>query len=498
MSRNSVVIGVIVLVCCSSGVPVFAGVSFGASIELRAGSTMGSSADLPTWYQGDVWTYSINPLYFSSPNGSFSGSIQNFKQQVVGIVGDAYKVTITGTITGSLVISGYSGTVAGTITGTSYMRVSDLAEESSAIQSQGTIIVNYVPLPYDLNLVTESSPALELFDFPVLIDEQWLLQTTTTTSGLFSIVGFYEQSLNGSQYIDETVSCTGEESIIVPAGDFLCLTVARGSTTTWYSSEAGNIVKSVIDESAENVTVQMTQSLQSFSRVVQPLAVTMDLNPSVAAPGAMVTVSGVVTNTGSGNPVQNGTVSVTIPSTGGSWSTTTDSSGQYMLSFIAPTMLDDTPSSFPRETGSGGVMVSCTGDCFSGYRVQTLTTVTDTAPLAPEIQGSTEGKVGTPIPYSFVFQDPENDNLSYYINWGDGENTSWVGPDNIGDLVVDHIYTKRGTYTITAKTMDVYGLESPAGTLQVKMPVDVSSPLLHLFFERFPHAFPLLRHLLGC
>jgi hypothetical protein len=476
-------------------------------LSLNGISSLGNSAyghsrvesvDLPTWYQGDSWTYKIDPLSFTSPNASFSGSIQNLKEQVNGIVGDAYSVSLSGTISGTLTITGFSGSVTGDITGSSLMRVSDLAEETSEINSQGIILYQFIPFPYELHLVTTSEPSLEVFDFPLGVGETWQLASLSTMSGYFSITGVYEQSLNGSQWVEETVSCTGEESVSVPAGVFDSFLISRGTTSTWYSSGAGNIVKSMIDESSENFSVQMTQMLQSFSRAPQPLTVTELLTPCVAAQGASIKVSGIVTNTATGLPLQNATVTVTIPSTGGDWSTTTDAVGQYSFSFLAPDMSDDTPTSLPRETGSGGVLVSCSDGGLSGYRVQTLTTVTDTAPHAPTIQGSTEGKVNTPIPYAFTFFDPENDNLSYYINWGDGQNTSWVGPGSLqGGLVVDHIYTKRGSYTITAKTMDIYGLESSVGTLQVTMPVDVSSPMFHWFFARFPHAFPLLRHLLG-
>jgi hypothetical protein len=436
-------------------------------------------------------------LYFSSPNASFTGSIQNLKEHVVGIVGDAYMVEITGALSGSLVFNDIPGEVSGEISGTSYMRISDLAQETSEIHSQGTITIVIFQVPYTLDLLTNSSPALEVFDFPLIIGDQWRIRSLETTQGSFSIQGYYQQSLNGSMAIDENVSCIGEESISVPAGVFDCLTLSRETATVWYSSQAGNIVKTTIDQSGENVTVQMTQSLQSFSRAPQPLTVTETLTLLMAAPGATMMVSGVVTNTGSGAPVQNGPVSVTIPCAGESWSTTTDATGHYTVSFSAPLILDDTPSSSPRETGSGGVIVSCSSGGLSGYRVQTLTTVTDTAPLPPEIGGSTEGKVGTPIPYGFTFHDPEGDNLSYYINWGDGVNTSWVGPGDIQGVVVDHTYTKKGMYTITAQTKDVYGLESPVGTLTVTMPVKQAHPFLQWLFERFPHAFPILRHLLG-
>jgi hypothetical protein len=161
-----------------------------------------SEGDIPTWYQGDEWTYTIDPLYYSSPNGSFSGSIENMKQKVVGITDDMYEIEITGEISGELSMNEFTGDCNGDITGISYVRVSDLAESSTELHSEGTITVLFIPIPYELDLTTSSSPLLELYDFPLNVGEEWQILGVTTTTGAFTIEGLYEQSLNGSQYVD--------------------------------------------------------------------------------------------------------------------------------------------------------------------------------------------------------------------------------------------------------------------------------------------------------
>ena len=62
-----------------------------------------------------------------------------------------------------------------------------------------------------------------------------------------------------------------------------------------------------------------------------------------------------------------------------------------------------------------------------------------------------------------------------------------------------HTWNKRGTYTIRVKARDTLGEESDWGYLEVEMPVNQQSahPLFHWFLERFPNAFPTIRHLLG-
>jgi len=461
------------------------------------GIIIASEGDIPTWYQGDQWTYTIDPLYFSNPNGSFSGSVQNFKQKVIGIAGDAYEVNITGEISGVITVNGIPGDLSGGITGTSYMRISDLAEETTTLHSQGTVVV-LIPFPYVMDIITNSTPPLEVFDFPLNIGEQWQLLCMSTTQGSFHIQGIIDQSLNGTQSVDETVQCTSKEQVSVPAGAFDCYKISRSNTTIWYSSDAGNIVKSIVDQNDPNMTLQATLSLQTFSRSAQPITVSEDIEPSVTLPGASVVISGQARNTGTGAAIQNASVSIEIPSLSLVWTTTTNTTGYYTKTITAPTMIDDTPSG--RETGSGGVIVQCTSGSLSGYRVQTLVTIINTAPLTPSIVGPSKGKPGTAYPYTVVAVDPENDGLFYFIDWGDNTTSGWLGPYGSNtNMTVSHTFAAKGTYLIKAKAKDVYGAESGWGTLQVKMPNSINAinlPLLTLFeqfFERHPHAFPLLR-----
>ena len=133
-----------------------------------------------------------------------------------------------------------------------------------------------------------------------------------------------------------------------------------------------------------------------------------------------------------------------------------------------------------------------------------LQIINDQPPSIPAINGPPSGKAKQNYNYTIVSTDPEGNNISYYVNWGDGTNTGWIGPFNSGyERTVNHTWNKRGTYTIKAKAKDNYSAESGWGTLQVKMPLSNNAmyslwlQFLERFFERHPHAFPLLRHLLG-
>jgi hypothetical protein len=497
LKRSAVTYGVLLLFMCISIIPSIAGVLNGQVPVPPTVATTGKSSegDIPTWYQGDQWIYTVDPLYYSGPNGSFSGTIENFKQKVVGITDGMYDIEITGDINGDLTMSEFSGEVNGEITGTSHIRVSDLAEETTELQSQGTITVLFIPLPYQMNLVTSSIPLLELYDFPINVGEQWQLLCINTISGSFTVSGLYNQSFNEGGLISETAQCTQKEQVSVPAGAYECYKIGRTDTNTWYSTDVGNTVKSIIDESDENSTIEVTITLESFNRAAQPITISEDISPAVVFPGTSVIISGQALTTGSADPVQNGAITIEIPSTGDSWSTTTDSDGYYSKTIIAPTINDDTACI--GETGSGGVIVQCVNGSLSGYRIQTLTALLNTPPDTPSIDGETKGKVDVSYSYTVVTTDSEMNEVMYYVDWGDSTNSSWVGPYSSGEsITISHTFTEKGTYTIKVKARDSFLAESGWGTLQVTMPKSFSYPNLLRFLERFPFLFQLVQSLL--
>ena len=124
------------------------------------------------------------------------------------------------------------------------------------------------------------------------------------------------------------------------------------------------------------------------------------------------------------------------------------------------------------------------------------------APNAPEIEGQTSGKPGTSYNYTFTSTDPDGDQISYYVDWGDNTNTGWFGPfASATPQTKSHTWSVEGkTYTIEAKTRDIYGAESIWAYLEITMPRNnriAHNSLFLQFLERFPNMFPILRYLLG-
>jgi hypothetical protein len=116
--------------------------------------------------------------------------------------------------------------------------------------------------------------------------------------------------------------------------------------------------------------------------------------------------------------------------------------------------------------------------------------------------GTLNGKINVLYTYSSSTTDPDNDQLYYLFDWGDGTNSSWVGPFASGaTATAQHKWTTKNTYSIKVKAKDPSGAESSwSDPLTVKMPFIYNLPM-QLFwerlFERFPNLFPILRHLMG-
>lgn len=139
----------------------------------------------------------------------------------------------------------------------------------------------------------------------------------------------------------------------------------------------------------------------------------------------------------------------------------------------------------------------------SGYHIYSIPALFNTSqpPTPPTITGPAKGKVGVATEYNFTTTDPEGDEVYYFIDWGDGINSSWIGSYSSDDVIPQsHTWSKRGTYTIKAKAKDIHGNESDWETFSVKMPYSYNMPFIQFWmklFERFPNAFPILRYLLG-
>jgi parallel beta-helix repeat protein len=120
--------------------------------------------------------------------------------------------------------------------------------------------------------------------------------------------------------------------------------------------------------------------------------------------------------------------------------------------------------------------------------------VENNPPNKPMIDGPLNGKIKTEYEFTFHSSDPDGNDVSYYIEWGDGTNTGWIGPyAHCTNVTVSHGWNSIGTYPIRCKAKDVYDSESEWSELQVTMPknkmINFYFLILNWLFERLSTFF---------
>jgi len=119
--------------------------------------------------------------------------------------------------------------------------------------------------------------------------------------------------------------------------------------------------------------------------------------------------------------------------------------------------------------------------CFITYG---LNNTPPTTPIKPD--GPTEGFYGEAYTYSTHSIDVDGDEIYYKWSWGDGTNTSWLGPYKSGETCeATHTWLIKGSYIVKVKARDQWNIETSwSDPLIVKMGKKKSFPqyLIGRFF----------------
>jgi hypothetical protein len=122
------------------------------------------------------------------------------------------------------------------------------------------------------------------------------------------------------------------------------------------------------------------------------------------------------------------------------------------------------------------------------------------APVSPVISGKTSGTYNRVYEYTLKSTSPLGNDIYYWVEWGDLNITSWIGPYHSGEEVkISHKWYYPGTYHIIARAKDTDNLWGPWGELTVTMTKDKAinfNSLLLKLLGQFPNTFPLLRQLM--
>ena len=121
------------------------------------------------------------------------------------------------------------------------------------------------------------------------------------------------------------------------------------------------------------------------------------------------------------------------------------------------------------------------------------------APQQPERPfGPSRGEAGVEKIFTSSTIDPQNDQVFYLWDWGDGTDSGWLGPYNSGEICkASHIWDEKGTYEIKVKAKDPSDKESDwSDPLPITMPKNKSINPFLLFLEKLIERFPILEQIL--
>jgi hypothetical protein len=118
-------------------------------------------------------------------------------------------------------------------------------------------------------------------------------------------------------------------------------------------------------------------------------------------------------------------------------------------------------------------------------------------PSPPEISGPNSGKANENLEFKFKSQDPDGDDILYYVEWGD-QNSENSGPHQSGDEIsLNHAWSQDDTFIIQAKAIDTKNAESSWSTFEISIPRNkfVTGSYLFRILDFFPFLKILLQRL---
>jgi hypothetical protein len=119
-------------------------------------------------------------------------------------------------------------------------------------------------------------------------------------------------------------------------------------------------------------------------------------------------------------------------------------------------------------------------------------------PTKPDIYGPPSGPPGKNLCWAFDSDDPDENQIKYIIEWGDGKSTE----TDYSTIAVEayHTYEERGGYTIKAKAIDTHGAESDWSdpfTVSIKKSKNkaINTPFLQ-FIKNYQNLLSIFQRLL--
>ncbi len=454
---------------------------FSSTLPLYRTLDYEDGAELPVWSVNDHWEYDMK-ISYSTPQASATIAMDaNFR--VVNISEENYTLNFHGDVTGSIEVAGIiNGDFQNTImNGEVYVRKSDLAMEKASIHMEGEIQRAFVTNSFyvDIELKQNVTPAVSPYDFPIEAGETWNVSKMTLwlrMKGEAQLAVPYQINYDFPVYITQhALSCSGIENVSSPAGlytDGYHVLDNANHYQFWYSPSAHNVIKT----DYENIRLWYNESL--YWDINQWTALLKDTNyipqnlppypPSNPYPEDNATnISTDVTLTWDCSDPDGDAITYDIYF--GDSSPPPQVEKNISQNSYNPGKLQSNTTYYWRIVALDNHGHASYGEIWK-FTTSSLQNHPPEKPSKPV--GPTSGMVNQSYTYSSFTTDLDNDEIYYLFDWGDGNNSGWIGPYKSGEKCsASHIWKSMGNYIIRVKAKDVHGEESEwSDGLPISMP----------------------------
>jgi hypothetical protein len=119
-------------------------------------------------------------------------------------------------------------------------------------------------------------------------------------------------------------------------------------------------------------------------------------------------------------------------------------------------------------------------------------------PEIPTIYGPSNGKRNIEYDFNLTTTHPEGLDIWYWIDWGNGDNSGWLGPyPPESEITVSHTWLSREVFTIKARVKDEKQIYSNWAEYKFSTPRNKMYYQMNLLIDRFIQLFPLFEKILN-
>ncbi|EMR73530.1 PKD domain protein [Thermoplasmatales archaeon SCGC AB-539-N05] len=266
-------------------------------------NTIDDEADVPTWAEGDTWTYNIGLTGLYSMI-SFNWAINDLVFSVDDVTSSAYKVGFEGTVTGSLSIedASISGTLRDTtLEGEIQVEKSNLGYKQLEIHIDGKVVIALIPINLEADVSVMFDPTFVTLDFPLSVGKQWNIPISDVIiQGSFSLVQTIEIPLDSSDWVGGgNAECTSKETETVTAGTYDAFKILSDQDIyeRYYAPAAGTIIKAFGESfSLDEIIIELKSTTYQVEEPGAPNKPNRPSGPSSGVPDKEYTYSASTTD----------------------------------------------------------------------------------------------------------------------------------------------------------------------------------------------------------